>query len=143
MGTTAIFQNKMASRRISRAAVPLFTKTRPAKGSIPVHRSSARCVHQSTRLPAMAASNASTRPTLNALHQPSGMLRPAAVTGSRSIFMLMHYIEEVKGVTQVLDQEEEIAALEFVKFEEKLRQQKGPDAAPSTIGKGSLDTVPG
>merc|ERR1712093_623231 len=85
--TTAIFQNKMASRRISRAAVPLFTKTRPAKGSIPVHRSSARCVHQSTRLPAMAASNASTRPTLNALHQPSGMLRPAAVTGSRSIFI--------------------------------------------------------
>lgn len=35
----------------------------------------------------MAASNASTRPTLNALHQPSAMLRPAAVTGSRSIFI--------------------------------------------------------
>ncbi|KAH7407556.1 NifU-like protein [Cadophora sp. MPI-SDFR-AT-0126] len=318
----------MASRRISRAAVPLFTKTRPANAPKSIHHSSARCVHQSTRLPAMAASNASTRPTLHALHQPSGMLRPAAVTGSRSIFiqtentpnpdalkflpnhpilppglsspfleylnpratlapphpsplaaqlmnidgitsvfygadfitvtkaadanwahvkpevfsliteavtsgaqivniaenksgeqgqdgseedslsynendsevvgmikelletrirpaiqedggdiefrgfedgmvllklrgacrtcdsstvtlkngiegMLMHYIEEVKGVTQVLDQEEEIAALEFAKFEEKLRQQKGPDAAPSTIGKGSLDTVPG
>jgi len=57
--------------------------------------------------------------------------------------MLMHYIEEVKGVTQVLDQEEEVAALEFAKFEEKLRQQKGPDAAPSTVGKGTLDTVPG
>jgi hypothetical protein len=49
----------------------------------------------------------------------------------------------VKQVTQVLDQEEEIAALEFAKFEEKLRQQKGADAIPSTVGKGSLDTVPG
>ncbi|KAK5058930.1 hypothetical protein LTR84_011194 [Exophiala bonariae] len=53
--------------------------------------------------------------------------------------MLMHYIEEVKGVNQVLDEEEEIAMKEFEKFEEKLRQQKGPDAAPSTVGKGSLD----
>jgi Fe-S cluster biogenesis protein NfuA len=57
--------------------------------------------------------------------------------------MLMHYIEEVKGVQQVLDQEEEIAIQEFAKFEEKLRQQKGPNAAPSTVGKGSLDTVEG
>jgi Fe-S cluster biogenesis protein NfuA len=57
--------------------------------------------------------------------------------------MLMHYIEEVKGVQQVLDQEEEIAIKEFAKFEEKLRQQKGPDAAPSTVGKGSLDYVEG
>ncbi|KAK5119314.1 hypothetical protein LTR85_007670 [Meristemomyces frigidus] len=55
--------------------------------------------------------------------------------------MLMHYIEEVKGVQQVLDQEEEIAMQEFAKFEEKLRAQKGPDAAPSTVGKGTLDTV--
>ena len=55
--------------------------------------------------------------------------------------MLMHYIEEVKGITQVLDQEEEIAMREFALFEEKLRQQKGPDAAPSTVGKGSLDTA--
>ncbi|EXJ88537.1 Fe/S biogenesis protein NfuA [Capronia coronata CBS 617.96] len=55
--------------------------------------------------------------------------------------MLMHYIEEVKGVTQVLDQEEEIALKEFAKFEEKLRQQKGPDAAPTTVGKTSLDFV--
>jgi Fe-S cluster biogenesis protein NfuA len=38
-------------------------------------------------------------------------------------------IEEVKGVTQVLDQEEEIAMQEFAKFEEKLKQQKGPDAS--------------
>jgi nucleoid DNA-binding protein len=52
-----------------------------------------------------------------------------------------HYIEEVKSVEQVLDQEEEIALAEFAKFEEKLRQQKGPNAAPSTVGKGSLDTV--
>lgn len=55
--------------------------------------------------------------------------------------MLMHYIEEVKGVQQVMDQEEEMAMKEFEKFEEKLRAQKGPDAAPSTVGKGSLDTV--
>lgn len=53
--------------------------------------------------------------------------------------MLMHYIEEVKAVTQVLDEEEEIAMREFARFEEKLRQQKGPDAAPTTTGKGSLD----
>ncbi|KAL9123395.1 MAG: hypothetical protein Q9187_000034 [Circinaria calcarea] len=55
--------------------------------------------------------------------------------------MLMHYIEEVQGVTQVLDQEEEIAMKEFAKFEEKLKLQKGPAAVASTIGKGSLDTV--
>lgn len=57
--------------------------------------------------------------------------------------MLMHYIEEVKGVQQVMDQEEEIAMKEFAKFEEKLKQQKGPNAAPSTVGKGSLDYVEG
>ncbi|KAI6357016.1 hypothetical protein MCOR25_007778 [Pyricularia grisea] len=56
--------------------------------------------------------------------------------------MLMHYIEEVQGVIQVMDPEEEIAAKEFAKFEEKLRAQKG-EAPPSTVGKGSLDTVPG
>ena len=53
--------------------------------------------------------------------------------------MLMHYIEEVKAVEQVLDEEEEIAIQEFAKFEEKLRQQKGPDATASTVGKSSLD----
>ncbi|KAF2639253.1 HIRA-interacting protein 5 [Massarina eburnea CBS 473.64] len=53
--------------------------------------------------------------------------------------MLMHYIEEVKGVQQVMDNEEEIAMQEFAKFEEKLRQQKGPDAVATTVGKGSLD----
>jgi len=57
--------------------------------------------------------------------------------------MLMHYIEEVKGVHQVTDPEEEIALAEFEKFEAKLRAQKGPDASPSTFGKGSLDSVPG
>ncbi|KAK0612882.1 scaffold protein Nfu/NifU N terminal-domain-containing protein [Bombardia bombarda] len=42
--------------------------------------------------------------------------------------MLMHYIEEVQGVEQVLDQEEEIALQEFAKFEEKLKAQKGEAA---------------
>jgi len=50
-------------------------------------------------------------------------------------------IEEVKAVIQVLDQEEEIAMQEFAKFEEKLKQQKGPDAIASTMNKGGLDTV--
>ena len=53
--------------------------------------------------------------------------------------LILLQIEEVKGVNQVLDEEEEIAMREFERFEEKLRQQKGPDAAPSTVGKGSLD----
>ncbi|KKA28122.1 hypothetical protein TD95_005348 [Thielaviopsis punctulata] len=42
--------------------------------------------------------------------------------------MLMHYIEEVKGVQQVLDPEEEIALKEFEKFEEKLKQQSPASA---------------
>ncbi|KAI9885097.1 MAG: hypothetical protein M1823_003108 [Watsoniomyces obsoletus] len=46
--------------------------------------------------------------------------------------MLMHYIEEVKGVQQVLDPEEEIAIKEFAKFEEKLKQGKN-DAATEGI----------
>ncbi|RMZ81180.1 hypothetical protein DV737_g2657, partial [Chaetothyriales sp. CBS 132003] len=53
--------------------------------------------------------------------------------------MLMHYIEEVKGVNQVMDEEEEVSMREFARFEEKLRQQKGVDAIPSTVGKSSLD----
>lgn len=53
--------------------------------------------------------------------------------------MLMHYIEEVKGVQQVMDQEEEIAMQEFAKFEEKLKAAKGPDATAGTVGKGGLD----
>ncbi|KAI9834896.1 MAG: hypothetical protein M1819_002804 [Sarea resinae] len=54
---------------------------------------------------------------------------------------VLKQIEEVKGIQQVLDQEEEIAMQEFAKFEEKLKAQKGPDAVASTVGKGSLDTV--
>lgn len=53
--------------------------------------------------------------------------------------MMMHYVEEVKQIEQVLDEEEEIAIQEFAKFEEKLRQQKGPGATASTVGKDSLD----
>lgn len=34
-----------------------------------------------------------------------------------------------------------MAMKEFAKFEEKLKQQKGPEATASTVGKGSLDTV--
>ena len=47
----------------------------------------------------------------------------------------------MKGVVQVLDPEEETAMKEFARFEEKLKQRKGPDAISSTIGKGSLDTA--
>ncbi|KAL4886784.1 scaffold protein Nfu/NifU N terminal-domain-containing protein [Aspergillus karnatakaensis] len=46
--------------------------------------------------------------------------------------MLMHYIEEVQGVEQATDPEEEVSMLEFAKFEEKLRQQKGSQATAST-----------
>ncbi|KAJ5085984.1 hypothetical protein N7532_010755 [Penicillium argentinense] len=52
--------------------------------------------------------------------------------------MLMHYIEEVKGVEQVMDQEEEISMHEFARFEEKLRQQKGAGATASS----PLDSAP-
>ncbi|KAI9065512.1 HIRA-interacting protein 5 [Trametes sanguinea] len=37
--------------------------------------------------------------------------------------MLMHYIPEVKGVEEVLDQEEEIALNEFQKLEERLHKK--------------------
>lgn len=47
--------------------------------------------------------------------------------------MLMHYIEEVKGVKQVLDEEEEVALREFARFEEKLHQQK--DSEDKALGK--------
>lgn len=52
--------------------------------------------------------------------------------------MLQHYVEEVQGVQQVLDPEEEMAINEFARFEEKLKQQKGPAAVASTGGKGTL-----
>ncbi|KAL2797161.1 scaffold protein Nfu/NifU N terminal-domain-containing protein [Aspergillus keveii] len=51
--------------------------------------------------------------------------------------MLMHYIEEVQGVEQATDPEEEVSMLEFAKFEEKLRQQKGASATASA----PLDTA--
>ncbi|CCC07456.1 hypothetical protein SMACR_02461 [Sordaria macrospora] len=56
--------------------------------------------------------------------------------------MLMHYIEEVQGVEQVLDPEEDIALQEFQKFEEKLKKQKG-EVPLTTVGKDSLDSIPG
>lgn len=56
--------------------------------------------------------------------------------------MLMHYIEEVKGVQQVMDQEEEVAMSEFAKFEEKLRSQKG-EAPPTSPGAHSIDSAAG
>ncbi|KAI9738550.1 MAG: hypothetical protein M1818_005447 [Claussenomyces sp. TS43310] len=59
-------------------------------------------------------------------------------TSSRLIFV---QIEEVKGIVQVLDQEEEIAMNEFAKFEERIKKQKGVHSITSTVGKGSLDTV--
>ncbi|KIM84706.1 hypothetical protein PILCRDRAFT_818320 [Piloderma croceum F 1598] len=40
--------------------------------------------------------------------------------------MLMHYIPEVKGVEQVLDQEEEIALDEFSKLEQRLAKKQEP-----------------
>lgn len=43
----------------------------------------------------------------------------------------------MEGVNQVLDEEEEVAMKEFAKFEEKLRQQKGPEATASA----PLDSV--
>jgi len=39
--------------------------------------------------------------------------------------MFMQYIPEVKGVQQVLDQEEEVARNEFSKLEQKLSQKEG------------------
>jgi len=38
--------------------------------------------------------------------------------------MLMHYVPEVQGVEQVLDQEEEVALDEFAKFEERLSKKE-------------------
>ncbi|KAK6345600.1 hypothetical protein TWF718_007510 [Orbilia javanica] len=56
--------------------------------------------------------------------------------------MLMHYIEEVKGVTQVLDQEEEIAQREFERFEANLAKLKGNDPVPKTSGPHGIDAAP-
>ena len=40
-----------------------------------------------------------------------------------------HQIEEVQGVHQVMDPEEEISIQEFAKFEEKLKTQKDSTAS--------------
>ena len=50
-----------------------------------------------------------------------------------------HYIPEVQGVQQVLDEEEEVAMKEFQRFEERLRLQ-GREV-PGTTAKGTIDTV--
>ena len=54
--------------------------------------------------------------------------------------MMMHYIPEVQGVKQVMDEEEEIAMKEFQRFEERLRMQ-GREPPPTSPGKGSIDSV--
>ena len=38
--------------------------------------------------------------------------------------MMMHYIPEVKGVEQVVDEEEKIALEEFEKLEKRLQPEK-------------------
>ena len=50
-------------------------------------------------------------------------------------------IEEVKGVTQVLDQEEEIAIQEFAKFEAKLREQRGLETNAPGDTKARRDSI--
>lgn len=46
--------------------------------------------------------------------------------------MLMHYVEEVQGVEQVLDPEEEISLQEFAKLEQRLKDAKrDEETAPS------------
>ncbi|KAK9366964.1 scaffold protein Nfu/NifU N terminal-domain-containing protein [Lipomyces kononenkoae] len=52
--------------------------------------------------------------------------------------MLMHYVDGVTGIEQVLDPEEEISLKEFEKFEQKLKKEKG-DVPPSG-GKGYDDS---
>ena len=59
----------------------------------------------------------------------------------KDLFAYGYRLRKSRASIKFLDEEEEIALKEFARFEEKLRQQKGPDAAPSTVGKGSLDTV--
>lgn len=44
--------------------------------------------------------------------------------------MLMHYVPEVKGVEQVLDQEEAIAQSEFDKLEQRLKTQSTTQESP-------------
>jgi Thioredoxin-like proteins and domains len=53
------------------------------------------------------------------------------------VLILIEQIEEVKGVEQVMDEEEVVSMHEFARFEEKLRQQKGAAATASS----PLDTA--
>ncbi|KAL8839768.1 MAG: hypothetical protein Q9170_001579 [Blastenia crenularia] len=55
--------------------------------------------------------------------------------------MLMHYIEEVKGVTQVLDEAELTSNAEFARFEEKLQKSRGLNAHQPTTEKGARDSA--
>jgi NFU1 iron-sulfur cluster scaffold homolog, mitochondrial len=78
----------MTSNRISRSALPFLTRRRPVKSPGATWMTAAtRCMHQNTRLPSVAPSSSRLRPTLQPLHQPSTMLRPPSVGGSRSIFI--------------------------------------------------------
>ncbi|KAK9321135.1 scaffold protein Nfu/NifU N terminal-domain-containing protein [Lipomyces orientalis] len=52
--------------------------------------------------------------------------------------MLMHYVDGVTGIEQVLDPEEEVSLREFEKFEEKLKKEKG--GVPPSGGKGYDDS---
>ncbi|KAH7399162.1 HIRA-interacting protein 5 [Phaeosphaeria sp. MPI-PUGE-AT-0046c] len=47
--------------------------------------------------------------------------------------MLMHYIDEVKGVQQVLDKEEEVSLKEFDKFEEHLKKKREQEAGAASL----------
>ncbi|KAG2023217.1 NifU-like protein c [Coprinopsis cinerea AmutBmut pab1-1] len=44
--------------------------------------------------------------------------------------MLMHYVPEVKGVEQILDEEEQIALDEFEKLEKRLAEKEGKKDSP-------------
>jgi Fe-S cluster biogenesis protein NfuA len=86
-------------------ALPFISICRPTRQAAPAIYHVARNVHQSTRLPAIAASNARNRPTLHPLHQPSNLLKPAAVGGTRSIFIQTeptpneHALKFLPGIT--------------------------------------------
>lgn len=47
--------------------------------------------------------------------------------------MLMHYIEEVREVVQILDPEEEIANREFERLEQKLKSKSGSPPPPPSL----------
>lgn len=67
------------------------------------------------------------------MHEERGCDPSEPITDSRVL-----QIEEVRGVEQVMDQEEAISMHEFARFEEKLRQQKGEAATASS----PIDSAP-